>query len=80
MLLFHAVKVIPLSVELWLALACLEVPECAKAVLNKAHKAVPTSHEIQIATSCLLEQEASLPTKTPVEHVKELVDYFFFLI
>ena len=33
----HAVEVIPLSVELWMALARLEVPECAKAVLNKAH-------------------------------------------
>ena len=59
---------IPLSVELWLALAHLE---CAKAVLNKARKAVPTSHEIWIAAGCLLEQ-ARLPTKTPVERAKEL--------
>ena len=43
-----AVEVIPLSVELaWPALARLEVPERAKAILNKACKAVPsTSHEI----------------------------------
>ena len=44
-LLSRAVEVIPLSVELWLALARLEVPERAKAVLNKGRKAVPTSHE-----------------------------------
>lgn len=66
-LLSRAVEVIPLSVELWLALARLEVPERAKAVLNKARKAVPTSHEIWIAAGRLLEQEASLPTKTPAE-------------
>jgi pre-mRNA-processing factor 6 len=71
-LLSHAVKVIPLSVELWLALGCLEVPERAKAVLNKARKAVPTSHKILIAPGGLLEQEAILPTKTPAEHGKEL--------
>jgi hypothetical protein len=66
-LLSRAVEVIPLSVELWLALARLEVPERAKSVLNKARKAVPTSHEIWIAAGRLLEQEASLPTKTPAE-------------
>ena len=71
-LLSRAVEVIPLSVELWLALARLEVPERAKAVLNKARKAVPTSHEIWIAAGRLLEQEASLPTKTPEERAKEL--------
>lgn len=57
-LLSRAVEVIPLSVELWLALARLETPEKAKAVLNKARKAVPTSHEIWIAAGRLLEQEA----------------------
>ena len=71
-LLSRAVEVIPLSVELWLALARLEVPERAKAVLNRARKAVPTSHEIWIAAGRLLEQEASLPIKTPAERVKEL--------
>lgn len=71
-LLSRAVEVIPLSVELWLALARLEVPERSKAVLNKARKAVPTSHEIWIAAGRLLEQEASLPTKTPAERAKEL--------
>ena len=71
-LLSRAVEVIPLSVELWLALARLEVPERAKAVLNKARKAVPTSHEIWIAAGRLLEQEASLPAKTPEERAKEL--------
>ena len=56
-LLSRAVEVIPLSVELWLALARLETPENAKAVLNKARKAVPTSHEIWIAAGRLIEQE-----------------------
>ncbi|KAF6754951.1 hypothetical protein DFP72DRAFT_1009164 [Ephemerocybe angulata] len=42
-LLSRVVEVIPSSVELWLALARLETPENAKAVLNKARKAVPTS-------------------------------------
>ena len=53
----RAVEVIPLSVELWLALARLDVPDRATAVLNKARKAVPTSHEIWIAAGHLLEQE-----------------------
>ena len=44
-LLSRAVEVTPLSVELWLALARLETPERAKAVLNTARKAVPKSHE-----------------------------------
>ncbi|KAJ7507503.1 PRP1 splicing factor, N-terminal-domain-containing protein [Mycena galericulata] len=57
-LLSRAVEVIPLSVELWLALARLETPERAKSVLNKARKAVPTSHEIWIAAGRLLEQQA----------------------
>ena len=57
-LLSRAVEVIPLSAELWLALARLETPEKAKSVLNKARKAVPTSHEIWIAAGRLLEQEA----------------------
>lgn len=65
-------EVIPLSVELWLALARLETPDKAKAVLNKARKAVPTSHEIWIAAGRLLEQEANLPSKTPEQRDKEL--------
>ena len=36
-LLSRAVEVIPLSVELWLALTRPKMPENAKAVLNKAH-------------------------------------------
>ena len=72
-LLSRAVEVIPLSVELWLALARLETPERAKAVLNKARKAVPTSHEIWIAAGRLLEQEAtSHPEKSVDERNKEL--------
>ena len=55
-LLSPAVEVIPLSVELWLALARLETPDKSKAVLNKARKAVPTSHEVWIAARRLLEQ------------------------
>jgi pre-mRNA-processing factor 6 len=56
-ILSRAVEVIPLSVELWLALARLETREKAKGVLNKARKAVPTSHEIWIAAGRLIEQE-----------------------
>ncbi len=66
-LLPRAVEVIPLSVELWLALARLETPDKAKSVLNKARKAVPTSHEIWIAAGHLLEQEASLPSKSSAQ-------------
>jgi pre-mRNA-processing factor 6 len=65
-----------MSVELWLALARLETPERAKAVLNKARKAVPTSHEIWIAAGRLLEQEATSsagPTpKSEEQKAKEL--------
>ena len=72
-LLSRAVEVIPLSVELWLALARLETPERAKAVLNKARKAVPTSHEIWIAAGRLLEQEANAyPDKNPEQRSSEL--------
>jgi pre-mRNA-processing factor 6 len=71
-LLSRAVEVIPLSVELWLALARLETPERAKAVLNKARKAVPTSHEIWIAAGRLLEQEASASDKDDAEKAKQL--------
>jgi len=71
-LLARAVEVIPLSVELWLALARLESPDKAKAVLNKARKAVPTSHEIWIAAGRLLEQEASIASKSAEQRQKEL--------
>lgn len=71
-LLSRAVEVIPLSVELWLALARLETPDKAKAVLNKARKAVPTSHEIWIAAGRLLEQEAYAQDKSEAELNKAL--------
>jgi pre-mRNA-processing factor 6 len=71
-LLSRAVEVIPLSVELWLALARLESPDKSKAVLNKARKAVPTSHEVWIAAGRLLEQEASIPSKSLAQKAKEL--------
>ena len=60
-------EVIPLSVELWLALARLETPERAEAVLNKAHNAVPTSHEIWIAAGRLMEQGATAHPEKPLE-------------
>ena len=63
---------IPQSVELWLALARLETPKQAKAVLNKARKAVPTSHEIWIAAGRLLEQEAEIPGKNTADRAREL--------
>ena len=50
LLLSRAVEVIPLSVELWLALSRLKMPESAKAVL--------TSRKIWIAAGRLIEQEA----------------------
>ena len=54
-------------------MARLETPERAKAVLNKARKAVPTSHEIWIAAGRLLEQEAaSNPDKPAEQRNKEL--------
>lgn len=73
-LLSRAVEVIPLSVELWLALARLETPERAKAVLNKARKAVPTSHEIWIAAGRLLEQEAFNKAKTETGEERDKTD------
>jgi len=72
-LLSCAVEVIPPSVELWLALTRLETHKRAKAVLNKARKAVPTNHEIWIAAGQLLEQEATAhPEKTQEQWMKEL--------
>ena len=63
---------IPLSVELWLALARLETPEKAKGVLNKARKAVPTSHEIWIAAGRLIEQEAYAAELSEEKRTEEL--------
>lgn len=54
-------------------MARLETPERAKSVLNKARKAVPTSHEIWIAAGRLLEQEATSNHDKPLtERNKEL--------
>ncbi|KAJ9667764.1 U4/U6 x U5 tri-snRNP complex subunit Prp1 [Coniosporium apollinis] len=58
LLLAKATEVIPLATELWLALARLETPENARAVLNKARKAVGgqgDSHLIWVAASRLEE-------------------------
>lgn len=63
-----------LSIELWLALAHLEMPEKSKAVLNKAHKAVPMSYEIWIAAGHLLEQEDYAADLLEEKHTKEHVD------
>lgn len=65
-------EVLPHSVELWLALARLETPERAKKVLNKARKAVPTSHEIWIAACRLIEQSAMAEGKSKDDREKEL--------
>jgi pre-mRNA-processing factor 6 len=64
--------VIPLSVELWLTLARLETPERAKMVLNKARKAIPTSHDIWIAAGRLLEEQAMVEGKSSADKKKEL--------
>ena len=50
----------------------LETPENAKAVLNKAHDAVPTSHEIWIATGRVIEQEASATDILEEKRTEEL--------
>jgi pre-mRNA-processing factor 6 len=71
-ILSRAVEVIPLSVELWLALARLETHEKAKGVLNKARKAVPTSHKIWIAAGRLIEQEAYATEISEEKRTEEL--------
>lgn len=71
-ILARAVEVIPQSVELWLALARLEEPAAARAVINKARKMIPTSHEIWIAAGRLIEQEALKPDRSLEERQKEL--------
>ncbi|KAI3483330.1 hypothetical protein L1887_53821 [Cichorium endivia] len=55
-LLSGAVAAVPMSIELWLALARLSPPNDAKKVLNEARKTIPTSHEIWIAAARLLEE------------------------
>lgn len=57
-LLSGAVDAIPMSVELWLALARLSEPDQAQKVLNKARATIPTSHEIWIAAARLVEQSS----------------------
>ncbi|KAF8502633.1 hypothetical protein F5888DRAFT_1867493 [Russula emetica] len=71
-LLSRAIEVIPLSVELWLALACLETLEKANGVLNKVRKAVPTSHDIWIAAGRLIEQEAYAAELSEEKRAEEL--------
>ena len=46
----------------------------AKAVLNKARKAVPTSHEIWIAAGRLLKQEVASNSDKPVEQRNKELD------
>jgi len=58
-LLARATELIPLSVELWLALARLETYQNARKVLNNARKAVRTSYEIWIAAMRLEEQQGN---------------------
>lgn len=72
-LLARAVEVVPLSVELWLALARIEKPEKARGVLNKARKAIPTSHEIWIAAARLVEQEGQLKQEDFADQVDKVM-------
>ena len=74
MILANAVQHEGQSVKIWLPpLARLETPERAKAVLIKARKAIPTSHDIWIAAGRLLEQEAySNADSTPEQKEKQL--------
>ncbi|KAK0614223.1 PRP1 splicing factor, N-terminal-domain-containing protein [Immersiella caudata] len=64
-LLARATELIPQSLDLWLALARLEVPENARKVLNKAVKKLPNSHELWIAAA-RLEEQLGEGTKRPV--------------
>jgi pre-mRNA-processing factor 6 len=60
-----------------LTLARLETPEDAKAVLNKARKAVPTSHEIWIAAERFVEQQWTHPSEEKRTEEVERIDKTF---
>jgi len=60
-LLSRAVECVPLSPDLWLALARLESYNQAKVVLNSARKRLPTEIRIWVA-ACALEENDSLKT------------------
>lgn len=63
LLLSSAIKEVPLSVELHLALARLENPENSMKVLNKARALNPASHEIWLAAVTLQESLSQPPEK-----------------
>jgi len=58
-LLYQAVKCIPTSTELWLALAKLETYEKARDVINQARSAIPQDHLIWVAAAKLEEGQGN---------------------
>ena len=58
-LLYRAVKCVPDSTDLWLALAKLETYENARTVLNEAREAVPTDHTIWVNAAKLEEAQGN---------------------
>ena len=58
-MLYRAVKCIPDSTELWLALAKLETYENARNVLNDARAAVPSDHTIWVSAAKLEEAQGN---------------------
>ncbi|KAJ8593124.1 hypothetical protein M405DRAFT_931062 [Rhizopogon salebrosus TDB-379] len=72
-LLSRAVEVIPLSVELWLALARIETPECTKDVLNKTRKYVPTNSGLLLDAFNALITPGINNSITPDQH--SVLDY-----
>jgi pre-mRNA-processing factor 6 len=71
-LLARAVELVPLSVELWIALARLETYENAQKVLNQARAKIPTSHEIWITAFCLQEANNKDVEKLVANAIKQL--------
>jgi len=57
------VECIPGDLEMWLALAKLETYDNAKAVLNRARKALPQEHSIWVNAAKLEESEGSQQEK-----------------
>ncbi|KAG4305794.1 hypothetical protein PORY_000704 [Pneumocystis oryctolagi] len=71
-LLARATELIPLSTELWLALARLETYENAKKILNRAQNNIKTSYEIWIAAARLEEQQGNDPDRVIINACRRL--------
>jgi hypothetical protein len=66
-LLSRAVECVPLSVEMWLALARLETVDNARKVLNQARQTLPTEPMIWI-TAAKLEEANDNKNRVRVRH------------